>query len=136
MLTRSQHRPPLINNPIGDSNYGYKHKFPIQKRGNWKTRWYHSDNIKLYGADDEEYFESLKGSIRDNGLKNPILIYPDTNKIKSGHARTRACNSLGYTHIPYTYSISDVPSSEYENMMSLQMDVLLYLQYFKSIRIR
>ena len=80
------------------------------------------DNIKLYGADDEEYFESLKGSIRDNGLKNPILIYPDTNKIKSGHARTRACNSLGYTHIPYTYSISDVPSSEYENMMSLQME--------------
>tara|TARA_A100001011_G_scaffold135752_1_gene143158 strand:+ start:878 stop:2083 length:1206 start_codon:yes stop_codon:yes gene_type:complete len=80
------------------------------------------DNIKLYGADDKEYFESLKGSIRDNGLKNPILIYPDTNKVKSGHARTRACSSLGYTHIPYTYSISDVPSSEYENMMSLQME--------------
>jgi len=80
------------------------------------------DNVLLYGADDKDYFDSLKGSIKDIGLKNPILIYPGTNKIKSGHARTRACLALGYTQIPYTYSISDKPKSEYENMMSLQME--------------
>ena len=79
------------------------------------------DNIKLYGADDTEYFDSLKKSIKDSGLKTPILIYGD-NKIKSGHTRVRACLDLGYTHIPASYSIAEKPKSEYENMMSLQME--------------
>jgi hypothetical protein len=81
---------------------------------------YDNDNINLYGADDVEYFDSLKKSI-NTGLKTPILVYPDFT-IKSGHTRVRACKKLGMTEIPAVFTLTTKSKSQYQNMMSLQME--------------
>jgi hypothetical protein len=78
------------------------------------------DNIKLYGKDNPEYFETLKSDIKTRGLKNPIVVYPDKT-VKSGHTRIRAC-SEDFTHIPVIWSVTSKAENTFENMMSLMME--------------
>ena len=78
------------------------------------------DNVKLYGKDNPEYFETLQNDIKQRGLKNPIVVYPDRT-IKSGHTRLRACKE-DFTHIPVVWSVTSKPTDKFENMMSLMME--------------
>ena len=46
-----------------------------------------------------EYFETLKASIAEKGVINPILISV-TGRVIDGVARVRAAKALGHTEIP------------------------------------
>ena len=82
---------------------------------------YDEDNYKLYLDNDDEYFTSLVKSIKDNGLRNPIIIYSDWT-IKSGHTRVKACKELEFDGIPVNYTITNKPQTTFDNMMALQME--------------
>ena len=83
---------------------------------------YGEDNYDLYyDKDDDSYYADLKKSIQSNGLKTPILVY-ESDEVKSGNTRLRACIELGYKYIPIVRSILDKPSDKFSNLMALQME--------------
>ena len=83
---------------------------------------YGEDNYDLYyDKDDDSYYADLKTSIQSNGLKTPILVY-ESDEVKSGNTRLRACIELGYKYIPIVRSILDKPSDKFSNLMALQME--------------
>jgi hypothetical protein len=87
-----------------------------------KQLMYGEDNYDLYyDKDDDSYYAELKASIQLNGLKSPILVY-QSDEVKSGNTRLRACIELGYEYIPIVRSILDKPSDKFSNLMALQME--------------
>lgn len=83
---------------------------------------YGEDNYDLYyDKDDDSYYAELKASIQLNGLKSPILVY-QSDEVKSGNTRLKACIELGYEYIPIVRSILDKPSDKFSNLMALQME--------------
>jgi len=83
---------------------------------------YGDDNAELYyDKDDAEYYENLKVSIRDNGLRTPITVYGD-DETKSGNTRLKACIELGYEFIPLNRTILPKPTDKFSNLMALQME--------------
>jgi len=83
---------------------------------------YGEDNYDLYyDKDDDSYYAELKASIQLNGLKAPILVY-QSDEVKSGNTRLRACIELGYEYIPIVRSILDKPTDKFSNLMALQME--------------
>ena len=107
--------PTKVNAPITDNTERYDGIIEIS------SVQYDSDNIDLYGEDNEDYFNALVKDIKENGLKNPIILYDD-DLCKSGHTRNKASKEAGYTHIPYIRSITKKPADRYKNMMALMME--------------
>ena len=62
------------------------------------------ENNDIYGEiEHDDDMDNLIGSIRENGLEQPLLITQD-NYVLSGHRRLYALEYLGYTEVPVTYS--------------------------------
>ena len=83
---------------------------------------YGDDNAELYyDKDDDEYYQNLKVSILENGLRTPITAYKD-DETKSGNTRLKACIELGYDYIPLNRTILPKPKDKFSNLMALQME--------------
>ena len=80
-----------------------------------------TDNVKLYGENNKEYFDGLTSSIDKNGLFNPPVVY-HTNEVKSGHTRIRSAIALGHKTIPIKRSRVKQPPKGYKNMLALSSE--------------
>ena len=80
-----------------------------------------TDNVKLYGENNKEYFDGLTSSIDKNGLFNPPVVY-HTNEVKSGHTRIRSAIALGHKTIPIKRSRVKQPPKGYRNMLALSSE--------------
>jgi N6-adenosine-specific RNA methylase IME4 len=60
---------------------------------------------KLFPPMQEDQFEALVEDIRENGLRDPIVIYE--NKILDGRHRYRACQVLGRQPVSFIYDGDD-----------------------------
>jgi N6-adenosine-specific RNA methylase IME4 len=69
--------------------------------GDWELHEY----CKLFPPMPEEQFSALKDDIRDNGLRNPIVLFE--NKILDGRHRYLACLRLGRQPVSVIYDGED-----------------------------
>ena len=69
----------------------------------------------LIGRIDEEKLESIKSSIKEVGLINPITVTPD-RKLIAGKKRLRACKELGWKEIPVIERVASEDVRLHENL--------------------
>ncbi|MHB8231529.1 MAG: ParB/RepB/Spo0J family partition protein [bacterium] len=76
-----------------------------------------------YGTEEE--MEELKGSIKEGGVIEPIIVKIDGDKYKiiSGHRRFRACVELGLPDIPAVIREEDI---SYKDVLSIQLEENLH----------
>ncbi|MCL4322594.1 MAG: ParB/RepB/Spo0J family partition protein [Deltaproteobacteria bacterium] len=76
-----------------------------------------------YGTEEE--MEELKGSIKEGGVIEPIIVKIDGDKYKiiSGHRRFRACVELGLQDIP---AIIKEENISYKDVLSIQLEENLH----------
>ena len=65
---------------------------------------------------NEYFFDDISGkkwtafvsSIENDGINEPIIITPESNRIISGHQRVRAAKEIGLTEVPVIYATEEL----------------------------
>ena len=65
---------------------------------------------------NEYFFDDISGkkwtafvsSIENDGINEPIIITPESNRIISGHQRVRAAKAIGLTEVPVIYATEEL----------------------------